>query len=404
MRNYLSVLVLFISFINYGQFSTPPPPPACKVYSIIDTNNDGYANFDINNYLQELRIQSLQQAGYNLSGYQLILYPSEFDLLNNTNPIGLSYTNFVINRQFCYLKFIYSGSGPEYSQQDLSLFYPGYCHILETIAYNGDPDNDGVVTGLENLNNNTNPYDDNTDGDSNANFNDSDDDGDGILTRNEDYNENGSVLDDDINNNGIKDYLDALVKGRLNLNVKLFIEGYYSGLNNMQAVKFNQDGISPITDVENITVALHNATSPYALVTSTTGVLKTNGNLALLFTGATNGSYYIVVKSQNGIETWSATAQSLSSTALNYDFSTSTNKSFGSNLKNLGNGVFGLYSGDINQDKSINSADTISLFSDINSSAFGIKSTDLNGDGAVDNSDTDAVFLNISNTVISRRP
>ena len=401
MRHYFTALLLLISFLNFGQIGIPPQPPGCRVYNAIGTSNNGYANFNIDDLLEKFRVDALTR-GYDLSAYQLVLYPPELDYNNNTNVIGSSYTNIIVNAQYCYLKYIYSGSGPQYPIEDL--VYYSTCHILEVLPYNGDPDNDGIINGLENLNNNNDPYDDDTDGDLYANFKDSDDDGDGVLTINEDYNGNGSVLDDDINNNGIIDYLDVLAKGNLYLNLKLFIEGYYSGSSTMQAVKFNQDGVSPITDVENITVALHKATAPYALVTTTTGVLKTNGNLALHFTGATSGSYYIVVKSLNGIETWSATPQVLSATALNYDFSTAANKAFGSNLKNLGNGVFGLFTGDINQDKNINSADTSSLYDDINNSVYGIKPTDLNGDGSVDNSDTDAVFLNISNTIISRRP
>jgi hypothetical protein len=399
MKKYILLYLFFLSCNSFGQV---PPPLGCSSFFSIDSNNDGYTIFDVDYFLNTyFRNYLLQERNIDLSGYTLELYPSESDYNNGTNVIGLSYTNTVINEQFCQIKFIYSGTGPLYSEQFLINLS---CQILEAVPYNGDVDNDGVLNSLEDLNNNNNLMDDDTDGDDGFNFWDTDDDGDGVLTVNEDYNGNGSVLDDDINNNGIIDYLDVLAKGNLYLNLKLFIEGYYSGSSTMQAVKFNQDGVSPITDVENITVALHKATSPYALVTQTTGVLKTNGNLTLHFTGATSGSYYIVVKSLNGIETWSATPQTLSATALNYDFSTAANKAFGSNLKNLGNSVYGLFTGDINQDKNINSADTSSLYDDINNSAFGIKPTDLNGDGGVDNSDTDAVFLNISNTIISRRP
>ena len=40
---------------------------------------------------------------------------------------------------------------------------------------------------------------------------DIDDDGDGVLTFNEDYNTNGNPADDDTNNNGTPDYLEAAV-------------------------------------------------------------------------------------------------------------------------------------------------------------------------------------------------
>ena len=47
-----------------------------------------------------------------------------------------------------------------------------------------------------------------TDGDGIENYLDNDDDGDGILTVFEDYNNNGTPLDDDQNDNGIPDFLD----------------------------------------------------------------------------------------------------------------------------------------------------------------------------------------------------
>ncbi|WP_114491901.1 T9SS type A sorting domain-containing protein [Candidatus Ulvibacter alkanivorans] len=50
-----------------------------------------------------------------------------------------------------------------------------------------------------------------TDGDTIENYLDSDDDGDLTLTEMEDYNNNGSPLDDDTNGNGIPDFLDAEV-------------------------------------------------------------------------------------------------------------------------------------------------------------------------------------------------
>lgn len=47
-----------------------------------------------------------------------------------------------------------------------------------------------------------------TDNDGIENYLDEDDDGDGTLTIDEDYNNNGDLLDDDLNGNGVPDYLD----------------------------------------------------------------------------------------------------------------------------------------------------------------------------------------------------
>ena len=208
MKNYCLYFLLLIPFFNFSQISTPPQPPGCKVFWVIDEDNDGFAAFDINYYIETyFRNIALLEQGYDLFGYQLLLYPSELDYNNDTNVIGASYTNIVANYQFCWLKYIYIGGGPEYPLQDLT--YYSTCQVLETIPFDGDEDNDGVINILEDINNNGILLDDNTDGNGNLNFNDTDDDDDGILTVDEDTNGNGNYLDDDDNNNGIPNYLDA---------------------------------------------------------------------------------------------------------------------------------------------------------------------------------------------------
>ncbi|MDI1257152.1 MAG: T9SS type A sorting domain-containing protein [Flavobacterium sp.] len=77
-----------------------------------------------------------------------------------------------------------------------------------------DDDGDLVLTNIEliNLGGRTSTYQD-TDNDGIANYLDIDDDGDGIISINEDYNNNGNLQDDDLNTNGVPDYLDASVLG-----------------------------------------------------------------------------------------------------------------------------------------------------------------------------------------------
>ncbi|WP_299333903.1 hypothetical protein [uncultured Psychroserpens sp.] len=71
-----------------------------------------------------------------------------------------------------------------------------------------DHDNDGVLSHLEDLNENFNINDDDTDEDNVPNFFDPDDDGDGVLTINEDLDEDGDPTNDDSDNDGIPNYLD----------------------------------------------------------------------------------------------------------------------------------------------------------------------------------------------------
>jgi hypothetical protein len=111
---------------------TPPPPPGCRVYTEFDDNNDGFAQFDLDTYFVEFRISALTTgAGFDLSGYLFEFYPSEIDYNQGTNLITISpYTNIVSYEQTCYMKFIYSGTGPVYNPADLAYYFT--CHKLQT--------------------------------------------------------------------------------------------------------------------------------------------------------------------------------------------------------------------------------------------------------------------------------
>ena len=73
-------------------------------------------------------------------------------------------------------------------------------------------------------------------------------------------------------------------------------------------------------------------------------------------------------------------------------------------MRQIEPGVWAIYSGDINQDESIDNSDTNDLFLDIENSNYGVLPTDLNGDGTIDNSDTDDIFNNINNSIFSNHP
>ncbi|WCO01037.1 T9SS type A sorting domain-containing protein [Psychroserpens ponticola] len=91
-----------------------------------------------------------------------------------------------------------------------------------------DDDGDNVLTNIElvfpDRNNNATATTLDTDGDGIPNHIDLDDDGDGVLTLDEDYNGNGDPTDDDVNENGVPDYLEAEVLNidAISLNSTLF--------------------------------------------------------------------------------------------------------------------------------------------------------------------------------------
>ena len=200
------------------------------------------------------------------------------------------------------------------------------------------------------------------------------------------------------------DLTDNCVTGKV-VNLKLFIEGYYIGGGMMTSVRNNQDGVSPMDEVEVVTVHLHEENAPYALVATASGMLKSDGSLSVTYTiegGTTH--FYIHVDTINGLDTWSASPQPVGSTPLSYDFSSAASQAYGDNMREMEPGVFALYSGDVNQDFTIDSSDSDVLLEDVSNSNFGVLATDLNGDGSVDPSDTDIFFPNLENSVFASFP
>lgn len=187
------------------------------------------------------------------------------------------------------------------------------------------------------------------------------------------------------------------------VNLKLFIEGYYAGGNTMTPVKANQGVGVSTTLVDDVTVELRDANSPHDLVATANAELQTNGNVSATLP-ALAGSYYIAVRHRNALQTWSAAAQTVGAVPLTYDFTTAANKAFGDNMKELETGVFGFYSGDINQDGFIEGGDFPFLFNDSDNFFEGFQTTDLNGDGFVEGADFPYLFNNSDNFIESLRP
>jgi Leucine-rich repeat (LRR) protein len=187
------------------------------------------------------------------------------------------------------------------------------------------------------------------------------------------------------------------------VNLKLNVQGYFdSSTNKMKSVKYNQDLSSPYNDVETINVELRNSLG--TLFASKNTKLKVDGTAICSFNNLPSGSYYIGVKCANSVRTWSSSAQTIGTTPLTYDFTTSASKAFGNNLMQLSAGVFGFYSGDINNDGNIDNADYSAWEMDANNFASGYYSTDLNGDGNVDNADYSFWETNSNNFISTVTP
>lgn len=181
--------------------------------------------------------------------------------------------------------------------------------------------------------------------------------------------------------------------------VTMNIQGYYdASVFEMKPVAFNL-GITNInTAVDSVTIELHHASS-FALVTSATGVLHTDGILNVSFP-PTSGNFYLVIKHKNSIETWSATPVSFTAGEISpYNFTQSAAQAFGNNQVEVEYGVWAIYTGDLNADGNIDINDYVLWESDYNNLASGNISTDLNGDGNVDIADYPIWETNYNNLV-----
>lgn len=188
-------------------------------------------------------------------------------------------------------------------------------------------------------------------------------------------------------------------------NLTLYLEGLYStGTGNRKAKNASGDNFpGPVADL--ITIKLASATTPYGIVYTAENVqLYTNGKCSFSIPGSISGSYYIVVKHRNSIETWSASAVSFAGGAVGYNFSTSSSQAFGSNLKAVGGGLYAMYGGDISQDGLVDGTDMASVDNASTGGIVGYVFMDANGDGLVDGSDMALIDNNSTASVTSVKP
>ena len=189
-----------------------------------------------------------------------------------------------------------------------------------------------------------------------------------------------------------------------NIQIKTFIEGYFTGNNMMQPVLFNQ-GVSndqQMTDWLNI--ELHDTFAPYSVNAFALSPLHTNGLSDEMKFSLLQNYKYLVLKHRNAIQTWSAAPISMYNNSMLYNFSNAASQAYDSNQTEVSPGVFAIYSGDINQDENADLLDLSLLDNDIANFMFGYQNADLNGDGNVDLLDLPILDNNIHNFIYSVHP
>ena len=194
----------------------------------------------------------------------------------------------------------------------------------------------------------------------------------------------------------------TVINDALILNLKTFIQGFYQGSGQMQAVLFKNGGSINPAACDSITVELHDVTKPDSIVATCKALLNTNGNAQILFLSSSiiNHSYYIAIHHRNSLETWSKNPLLFNSVSMSYDFSLAANKAFGNNQADLGDGKFALYSGDIDQNKIINTNDFSEIKNKTQLFLSGYLIDDLTGDNLIESADFSLVENNIGKVLM----
>lgn len=164
---------------------------------------------------------------------------------------------------------------------------------------------------------------------------------------------------------------------KFTLNLKMAVEGLYN---------VNEDKLN-INDT--ITAYLRDVNSPYNIADSSRSVIDSvNLKGSFNFYNVNIGSYYIKIKHRNSIETWSKTGgENINENdVLLYDLTSSQSQAFGNNLILIGS-RYCTFSGDVNQDGTIDIYDLSEIDNDVLVFNSGYFSSDITGDMITDVND-----------------
>jgi len=181
----------------------------------------------------------------------------------------------------------------------------------------------------------------------------------------------------------------------ISLNLKVIIEGLYNVPTNT------------LNRIDTVKLYLRESVSPYRLRDSAVNVIDSVSFSAVYnFSNSLAGTYYLVVKHHNSIETWSkAGGENLVTDGISnsYDFTDNSNKAYGNNLKLKGS-RYCVYSGDVSQEGVVDGSDLSAIDNDAANFATGYLITDIDGNYFVDASDASITDNNASEFIQTLRP
>ena len=172
---------------------------------------------------------------------------------------------------------------------------------------------------------------------------------------------------------------------KLNLNIRAIMQGFYN----------------PSTDLmirDSLRIFIREQLSPYSILDSSIALSDSTGlglftvDAHLLKTGI-----HVQLKHRNSIETWTgASGIFLQNPDMLYRFSDFASRAFGDNQTEVDDSplLFGIFSGDVNQDGTIDASDLSIVDNDALNSVSGYVRSDVTGDDFVDAADVSIVDNN----------
>jgi hypothetical protein len=194
------------------------------------------------------------------------------------------------------------------------------------------------------------------------------------------------------------------------LGVRTFIQGYYRPADSsMVPLLYNLSRTNDSNATDTILLSLWNPNNLIAPVFSGVSILNKFGYAYLRVPDSIrNQSYYVSINHRNSFEVWSSVSL-MWSDSLVYDFTASASSAYTngvhSPMKQLPDGRFGLYSGDVNQDGIIDAEDLdLVWLATFGSPGSDYWLTDLNADEIPDAEDLDLLWLNSFGSLAVSRP
>ncbi|MBV6479528.1 MAG: hypothetical protein HGGPFJEG_02312 [Ignavibacteria bacterium] len=187
------------------------------------------------------------------------------------------------------------------------------------------------------------------------------------------------------------------VKASPGFEIKLVMQGFYNSVLDIMNMK------------DTVRVYFRNNFSPYSVIDSVKTTVdsvsfKCNFTLANL----SSGTYFIVIRHRNSIETWSKAGGEIYTlgSQFNFDFTSDSTKAYGNNIIKIDDlpGIYGIYGGDINQNEIVDGTDNLLVDNDANAFTTGYVKTDVNGDMVTDASDAVLTENNAQNFVSVIKP